>query len=68
MRKHNQILNDHQLSNSLSVISIYTLILLWKISVMVMIFVFFFKYSSDIQITFVVIMLIWVASITMTLL
>lgn len=29
---------------------------------------FFFKYSSDIQITFVVIMLIWVASITMTLL
>lgn len=39
MRKHDQILNNDQMSNPSSVISIYTIILLWKISVMLMIFV-----------------------------
>lgn len=50
MRKHDQILNNDQMSNPSSVISIYTIILQWKISVMLMIFVIWDTYSSDVHI------------------
>lgn len=50
MRKHDQILNNDQMSNPSSVISIYTIIQLWKISVMLMIFVIWDTYSSDVHI------------------
>lgn len=67
MRKHDQILNNDQMSNPSSVISIYTIILLWKISVMLMIFVIWDTPLMSV-LFLVIIMLIRVASIKMTVL
>lgn len=67
MRKHDQILNNDQMSNPSSVISIYTIILLWKISVMLMKLVIWDTPVMSI-LFLVIIMLIQVASIKMTVL
>lgn len=67
MRKHDQIFNNDQMSNPSSVISIYTIILLWKISVMLMIFVIWDTPVMSI-LFLVIVMFIQVASIKMTVL